>query len=82
MTISNLSMDSTSSQAAWVEHWQRAAPVLAKVRRDELGNMSDEDTARAFQSLAGFVASLPNRVPRTTSGFVEQQRLFMKLRKA
>ena len=64
----------------WVETWKRAGPLLEKIRHEELRAMTDRDVQRAFQSLSGLVARMPDRRPRTTSGFVEQQRLFLKLR--
>lgn len=64
----------------WVENWKRVGPILEKIRHDELRAMTDEDVVRAFESLSGLLADLPARPPRSTSGFVEQQRLFSKLR--
>jgi hypothetical protein len=75
-------MSIPSTNAAWVTHWQRVGPILEKIRYEELRAMSDSEAALAFRSLADFAESQPAQSPRLTSGFVEQQRLFMKLRRA
>ena len=72
-------MDDKTATKLWVQHWQQVGPLLEKVRHDELRAMTDEDSRRAFQSLAEFACEVNHPKPRTTSGFVEQQRLFLKL---
>ena len=63
----------------WAETWERAGRELARIRRDELQRMTDDDVRRAVSDL--FSDALPTDMePRTTSGLVEQQRLFAKLR--
>ena len=74
-------MDKTASTKLWVEQWKRVGPLLDKVRHDELRAMTDEQSRRAFESLAEFACEANDVTPRTTSGFVEQQRLFLKLLK-
>ncbi|MBM4016842.1 MAG: hypothetical protein FJ288_00715 [Planctomycetes bacterium] len=59
----------------WVETWRRAAPELERIRAAEL---------RAWQYDPVIVDALFEigclfALPRTTSGLVEQQRLFRKL---
>jgi hypothetical protein len=71
-------MDERASRKLWVEHWQRVGPLLEKIRHDELRAMTQEQAARAFESLAKF-ANDGTRVLRSTSGFVEQQKIFSKL---
>jgi hypothetical protein len=73
-------MDKRRTTKQWVEHWDRIGPILEKVRHDELRALTDEDTARACETLFEFAVSSPSYQVRTTSGFVEQQRLFQKLR--
>jgi hypothetical protein len=72
-------MDKTEAAKLWVEHWQRVAPLLEKVRHDELRAMTDEEARRAFESLAELACEVNDPRARSTSGFVEQQRLFLKL---
>lgn len=64
----------------WAETWERAGRELAQVRRQELEAMTDDDVRRAIADLfsGAIAADLP---PRTTSGLVEQQRLFGQLRR-
>ncbi|HZZ27406.1 MAG TPA: hypothetical protein VFE46_05300 [Pirellulales bacterium] len=64
----------------WVENWKRVGPLLEKIRHEELRALTDDDVVRAFESLSGLLADLPPRPPRASSGFIEQQRLFQKLR--
>ena len=64
----------------WAVTWDRASSALAQIHRRELEAMTDDDVRRAVSDLfSGAVpADLP---PRTTSGLVEQQRLFALLRR-
>ena len=64
----------------WAETWERAGRKLDALRRRELQAMTDDDVRRAVADLFSGVApsDLP---PRTSSGLVEQQRLFAALRK-
>ncbi|HEV3417105.1 MAG TPA: hypothetical protein VG056_09840 [Pirellulales bacterium] len=73
-------MDNRDASKQWVEHWKRVGPILEKVRHDELRAMTDEQAARACESLFEFALAAPSYQVRKTSGFVEQQRLFLKLR--
>jgi hypothetical protein len=62
--------------AAFVAHWIKAGALLQKVRRAELRDFDYEKHREAIMSLLDLaVAHAP---PRTTSGLVEQQRLFME----
>ena len=62
----------------WVEAWKNAAPVLERLRREELRRL---DGYRAIAMLCGPADyRVPPRAPKPTSGLVEQQRLFERLR--
>lgn len=63
----------------WAETWERAGRALEALRRRELQAMTDDDVRRAIADLFSdaMLADLP---PRVTSGLVEQQRLFARLR--
>ena len=63
---------------AWVEHWRRVGPILARIRREELRAFRYEDNIELVDSLLQLGYEL--RSERSTSGLVEQQRLFMKAR--
>lgn len=63
----------------WAETWERAGRELERIRREELARMTDDDVRRAISDLFSG-ASTTDLEPSTTSGLVEQQRLFAKLR--
>jgi len=57
-----------------VEAWQRAAPVMESVRRE---NIRESDTVKSILAFRGLVlAKVKSHPPVPTSGLVEQQRLF------
>jgi len=60
----------------WVETWKRAGPELEEIRRREI---EAADTHRRFAKFSEF-AALTNLPPRTTSGLIEQQARFARLR--
>lgn len=64
----------------WAETWERAGRALSALRRLELQAMTDDDVRRAVADLFSDPLS-PDLPPRTTSGLVEQQRLFAILRR-
>lgn len=57
-----------------VEAWQRAAPVMARVRRENIRAADTVKSILAFRGLA--LAKAKSHPPAPTSGLVEQQRLF------
>ena len=62
----------------WVATWRDAGEALARVRTEEVRRI---ETAVALQLLAAaFDHALRTAPPRTSSGLVEQQRLFQRLR--
>ena len=62
----------------WVETWRRAGPELDEIRRREI---EATDPREAIRQLFGSAAALQDLPPRTTSGLVEQQAWFAKLRR-
>jgi hypothetical protein len=63
----------------WVQAWRDAGPRLEAIRRDELRQL---DTFSAIAHLSGPADyAVPPRAPRPTSGLIEQQRLFRRLRR-
>ena len=73
-------MDDKEAAKLWVEHGARVGPLLEKIRDNELRAMTDEEAAQACRTLFDFALSSPSYQERTTCGFIEQQRLFSKLR--
>lgn len=62
----------------WVKTWQDAAPRLEAIRRQELRQL-DPYTAIAWLCGSANYHEAP-RAPKPTSGLIEQQRLFRKVR--
>jgi len=62
----------------WVETWKTAASALDKIRRDELMAFDYEKNFEIIDSMLQYACD--HAEIRLTSGLVEQQRLFMKLR--
>jgi hypothetical protein len=61
----------------WSDTWQRAGVELDKIRRREIRNA---DTQKAILIMSdAFEAALRTMPRRTTSGLVEQQKLFRRL---
>jgi hypothetical protein len=64
----------------WVAAWKSAGPELERIRREELRRL---DPWTAIALLCGPADyRIPPRSPKPTSGLVEQQRLFSRLRRA
>jgi hypothetical protein len=62
----------------WVETWRQAGPELEEIRRREI---EATDSAVAIRQLFGSAPPPWDLPPRTTSGLVEQQAWFAKLRR-
>ena len=62
----------------WVENWKRVGPILEQIKAEELR------AADYHKELAGLLPmcdlACDHAEPSKTSGLVEQQRLFMKMR--
>jgi hypothetical protein len=77
----NLSVPGSTafSNREWASTWKSAARELEAVRRAEI---KSADTAAAIFALDdAFRSMLASLSPRSSSGFVEMQRLFQRLRK-
>jgi hypothetical protein len=61
---------------AWVQNWIETGPKLEAIRRRELCQLTDAERMRIADDLLQL--GLRFARPRTTSGLVEQQRLFQK----
>lgn len=71
--------DPKAEMRAFVERWRVAGARLAELRREELRNV---EIASVIESLNGaFQATLAGPV-RTTSGLIEQQAIFSRIRHA
>lgn len=62
----------------WVTGWQKASAVLERLRAEAIRN---SNTAAAIEQLSdAFESALLYYQPPATSGLVEQQRIFARLR--
>jgi hypothetical protein len=73
--------ETPEEQRAWMNQWRAAAIALRQMKREELRAMTDEDAVAAFNALdmpPELVWRCPERID--SSGLVEQQRIFQKIR--
>ena len=70
---------SSSDLRRWVATWHDAGIALARVKRAELQGL---DTVVAVRQLADAFDAAVRQTPRTeSSGLIEQQRVFQRLRR-
>lgn len=77
--LDDWSPDEVTRGRAWVAAWRKAGPRLEAIRHQELRSL---DSFAAIALLCDDVGyhDAP-RAPAPTSGLIEQQRLFAKLRR-
>ena len=69
------------TQKAWARTWQATGEALETIRRAELRALTPEKALRATDNLLSLGAGVPlSAERRRSSGLVEQQRLFARLR--
>ena len=76
--LADWSPEQVAQGRRWVKTWQDAAPRLEAIRRQELRQL-DPYTAISWLCGPANYHEAP-RAPKPTSGLIEQQRLFRKLR--
>ena len=64
---------------AWVRTWEKAGRELERIRAQELAAMTEDDARRAMLDV--FDLWTPPEEPSTSSGLLEQQRLFVHFRR-
>jgi hypothetical protein len=62
----------------WIECWRRASPQLEQIKRAELRQLTDDEHCQAMDDVLELVEL--DDSPTDSSGFVEMQRKFRKLR--
>ena len=78
-SLNSWSPEQIAQGRRWVRTWQEAAPRLEAIRRQELRQL---DAYTAISWLCGPADyTVAPRAPRPTSGLIEQQRLFSRLRR-
>ena len=71
-------MDKEKQLRAWVQAWQQAEKALKEIKRQELRSYDYEKNLPLVDSMLQW--AYEHRTERLTSGLIEQQRWFMKLR--
>ncbi len=71
--------DEDPNAKRWVQVWKQAGQSLEEIDRQRLRNLRYEDHVAEIDELLELAFRFAK--PRPTSGLVEQQRLFAKLRK-
>ena len=64
---------------AYVERWRLASAKIEELRRQDLRNI---DVAKHIEAMNGAFEAALSTQTRTTSGLVEQQAIFAKIRNA
>jgi len=62
----------------WAETWKRAGPALEEIKRRELQAFDYAANQELVDAMLRWACEYPR--PRASTGLIEQQRLFMKLR--
>ncbi len=68
------------TMAEWVARWQRIGPLLERERVEWFAKEKPEEAMTSFGDI--WRLSLNSHPPLPTSGLIEQQRLFGKMRDA
>ena len=63
----------------WVENWKRVGPILEKIEAEELRSKTNHEAIQRLMPMIDW--HIAHAAPTTTSGLIEQQRLFQKLRR-
>ena len=63
----------------WVEAWKEAGPELEAIRREEIAKADNYRVVDLLED--AFNAALASRTPEPTSGMIEMQEWFAKLRR-
>ena len=77
--MKKMSEEERAQMKEWVERWKRVGPILERIKREELRRFRYEDSWHIADELLEMGCRFGT--PRTTTGLVEQQRLFAKARK-
>ncbi len=70
-------MEERELMRRWVEIWKQAGPELEAIRQREIQELDTRQALESLESSFNYAVRLP---PRPSSGLVEMQRYFAKLR--
>ena len=68
----------TLTPQQWVDTWQKAGQALERIKAEELRTMDAQEAIRQIMPMCDWC--IEHAEPRTTSGLIEQQRWFAKMR--
>lgn len=71
--------DEKENLRAWVENWKRTGEVLEQMRREEIRNSNLADSIVLLSDACE--SALYLNPPQPTSGLIELQKLFSRVRK-
>jgi hypothetical protein len=71
-------MDEREMMRRWVETWKQAGPELEAIWREEVGRLDPLEHLEALEDAFNYALQLP---PQPSSGLVEMQDWFAKLRR-
>jgi hypothetical protein len=71
-------MDEREKMRLWVETWKRAGPELEAIRREEIEKADNLADLAVLEGAFNHALSVP---PEPTSGMVEMQKWFAKMRR-
>jgi hypothetical protein len=77
--LASWSADEIANGRRWVETWRSAGPELERIRRQELRVLDTFATIALLTGPANYREE--PRAPKPTSGLIEQQRIFRKMRR-
>jgi hypothetical protein len=72
-------MDERELVRRWVATWEEAGPALEAIRRREIAEADNLEVLASLESVFNY--ALRNIPPRESSGLVEMQKWFAKLRR-
>jgi hypothetical protein len=75
-SVAGWSPEQIEQTRRWIDTWRTAGKELEEIRRREIRELNTYHTIELLCGAADY--SHPPRVPKPSSGLVEQQRLFMK----
>ena len=74
-----MSDEEREKMRAWVNGWKETAKVMEKLRREEIRNLNISEEILSLTDASE--SALKMYPPKPTSGLIEMQRFFMKLKK-
>ncbi len=74
--VAEMTEQEKAQTRAWIKNWQELGPILDGLRRESLKQVNTAEAIEAFD--LAYKSARLHCAPRTSSGLVEQQRLFKR----